>query len=78
MVDYRQLRYKDLLYLKYLDTKRLFSILDSLCPHDLVRIVIKYPGIDSYQIKRKKYPLRITQFTKSSGSFTTMATILLQ
>lgn len=40
--------------------------------------MIKYPGIDSYQIKRKKYPLRITQFTKSSGSFATMATILLQ
>lgn len=23
-------------------------------------MVIKYPGIDSYQIKRKKYPLRVT------------------
>lgn len=30
------------------------------CPHDFVRMAIKYPGIDSYQIKRKKYPVRVT------------------
>lgn len=76
MVDYRQLSYKGLLYLKYLDTRDFLQFYKLLPPW--LRMAIKYPGIDSYQIKGKKYPGRVTQFTNSKGSSTKMATILLE
>lgn len=63
VVDYRQLSYKGLLYLQYLDTRDFFSILYPFVPMILVRIVLKYPGINSYQIKRKKNTLRVSLST---------------
>lgn len=63
VVDYRQLSYKGLLYLQYLDTRDFFSILYPFVPMILVRIVIKHPGINSYQIERKKNTLRVSLST---------------
>lgn len=39
--------YKGLLYINYLDAGDFIPFFTLFCPHDLVRMVIKYPGIDS-------------------------------
>lgn len=63
----------------YLDTRDIFPFY-TLCLHDLVRMVIKYPGIDSYQTKRKKVSSESHSFNLQTAvqESTTMATTLLQ
>lgn len=74
VVDYRQLSYKGLMYLKYLDTKDLTPSYT----HDLVKIGIQDSGIYSDQIKGKKnvrWESPASSFTNSSGSSTTMTIV---